>query len=65
MRAEKPQTGQSSKRGCSMVRTPGSPTAMAVRPSSITGTLQSGFAARLSTSAPVRVSADLTAVRNG
>ena len=65
MRAEKPQTGQSLNRSCSMVRTPGSPTAMAVRPSSITGTLQSGFVARLSISAPVRVSADLTAVKSG
>lgn len=65
MRAEKPQTVQSSKRGCSMVRTPGSPTATAVPPSSITGTLQNGFVARLSTSAPVRVSADLTAVKSG
>ena len=65
MRAEKPQTVQSSKRGCSMVRTPGSPTVTAVRPSSITGTLQSGSAARLSTSAAVRVSADQTARKSG
>lgn len=65
MRAEKPQTVQSSKRGCAMVRTPGSPTAMAVHPSSITGTLQNGYAARLSINALVKVSADLTAVKNG
>ena len=64
-KAEKPQTVQSSKRGCAMVRTPGSPTAMAVHPSSITGTLQNGYAARLSINALVKVSADLTAVKNG
>ena len=37
----------------------------AVLTSSITGTLQNGFVARQSISAPVRVSADLTAVKNG
>ena len=48
-----------------VMRTPGSPTATAVHPSFITGTLQNGSVARLSISAPVRVSADLTAAKNG